>query len=278
MKYHLHENGWTIMADDFDFRSATQDDVNQMARLLATNTCVVIRNQHLSVEEELRAISMFKNPEPWCAPDEPDYINYVIPESNGLICRVTGELNEHGEPGIAGHVDEMTWHCNQPWNKDRRPLVWLRGVRGTKGSRTSWNNNILSYNDLDDVTKDKIKDLQFTSKKGMENWGGITTGIEVDDYTPNLVQTNIAGKKGLFLPFLQIERFKGMTKEESQKIIQPLAEHTIKEEYCYHHDWEDGDIVIAEQILGIHKRWRFEAIEKRLLHRSVFDFPDQDYI
>jgi alpha-ketoglutarate-dependent taurine dioxygenase len=68
-----------------------------------------------------------------------------------------------------------------------------------------------------------------------------------------------------------------MTKEESKNLIDELADYTVQEKYCYHHDWQDGDLVISEQWLGIHKRWRFEKIATRLLHRAVFDFPDQDY-
>ena len=39
-----------------------------------------------------------------------------------------------------------------------------------------------------------------------------------------------------------------------------------------HHDWEDGDLVISEQWLSIHKRWTFEKMDKRVLHRIAFDY------
>ena len=32
-------------------------------------------------------------------------------------------------------------------------------------------------------------------------------------------------------------------------------------------DWQDGDINVAEQILTIHKRWAFEAMDRRILWR-----------
>ena len=69
-----------------------------------------------------------------------------------------------------------------------------------------------------------------------------------------------------------------MTEEESKVIMDPLIEHTTQEKYIYHHDWDDGDLVISEQWLGIHKRWKFEGMPNRLLHRAVFDFPDQNYL
>ena len=281
MNYHLHENGWTVILDDFDFKIATQQDIDYLARLLATNTLVVIKKQSLTVKDELRIINMFKNPEPFIKPNDPDYIHCWVDGTNGIIQRVTGELNDHGKPGLAGHTDEMIWHCNDPYRKDRRPLVWLYGVKGTSKSRTSWNNNIMSYNDLDQETKNFYKTLKIVIKTGMD----LDIKLEEDrkkvsmdfEYFPNLVHVNNAGKTGLFFPFLQMSHFLGMTLEDSRKIIEPLAEYTVQDKYCYHHDWDDGDIIIAEQWLGIHKRWEFEDITNRVLHRAVFDFPDQDY-
>jgi alpha-ketoglutarate-dependent taurine dioxygenase len=277
MKFSVHENGWTILAKG-DIRKAKQKDINQIAKYIASNTLVVFRDQDLTVEDELRVIKMFKDPEKFFAPTDPDYIHHHVPGTDGLLCRVTGEKNEHGKEGIAGYIDEMAWHCNQPARKERRPIVWLYSVRGSDGSRTSFNNNIMSYNDLDTKTRNKLKKLKLVAKYGMENMDQEgKDGIAVYDYTPKLVYTNNAGKTGLFLPFLQIDTIVGMTKEESKEILQPLAEHTIQEKYCYHHDWRDGDIILSEQWLGIHKRWKFEKIEQRLLHRAVMDFPDQDY-
>jgi alpha-ketoglutarate-dependent taurine dioxygenase len=280
MNYHLHENGWTVILDDVNLKTVTQDDVNQMAQLLATNTCLVVRGQSLSVADEMRVINMFKDPEIYDEATDDNYLHCWVPGSDGRIARVTGELNEHGKEGIAGYIDEMTWHCNHPYKEDRSPLVWLYGVKGTAGSRTSWNNNILSYNDLDQSMKDKLSKLKMVTKRGLENSVNIDKGdggIAVEGYTPSVVHTNNAGKTGLFFPFLQISHFVGMTKEESKDLINELADYTVQDKYCYHHDWQDGDLVISEQWLGIHKRWRFEKIATRLLHRAVFDFPTQDY-
>jgi alpha-ketoglutarate-dependent taurine dioxygenase len=281
MNYHLHKNGWTVILDDVDFKTITQQDVNQIAKLVATNTLVIARKQILTVEDEMRVIKMFKNPEVFIEPGDKNYPHYWIPGTDGMITRVTGELNEYGVEGIAGFVDEMTWHCEHPYKEDRSPLVWLYGVRGTAGSRTSWNNNIFSYNDLDKSMKDKLSKLNIVTKRGMENAEKVDKGnggIAVENYTPNVVHTNNAGKIGLFFPFLQISNFVGMTKEDSKHLIDNLADYTTQEKYCYHHDWQDGDLVISEQWFGLHKRWRFENIVSRLLHRAAFNFPDQDYI
>ena len=283
ISYKFHDNGWTVLVDDFDFNTATQEDINQIAKLVASNTCVVFKDQQLSVDDELRIAKMFKRPKPlFESKEEENYKNWAVDEE-GIIARVTGELNEHGKPGIAGHTDEMVWHCNMPQDRDRCPIIWLYSVKGSKGSRTSWNNNILSYNDLDETTKEKLKTLQCVYMGGAivdetgQNSKLEYTSTAVKNFTPPLVYTNNAGKTGLYLSFLQLDSFVGMSREDSIKLIEPIWEHTIQDKYCYHHDWDDGDVVIAEQWLGVHRRWPFDQITERLLHRIAIDFPDQDY-
>lgn len=282
MDYTIHQNGWTVMlGDQFSFKTATQDNINEIARLLASNTLVVAKKQNLTIQEELRVINMFKDPE--SAPEQsPMAQRLCVPDTQGKIVRVTGELDEHGEPGLFGHVSDLDWHCNKPAMPDRRPIVWLYGIKGTAGSRTSWNNNILSYQDLDQDTKNLLDPLEGIF--GYEN--GRYTDMQFENvptksinthYTPKIVTTNIAGKKGLFFPFLQLFYFKGMSEEDSIKIIDPISQHITQDKYCYHHDWDDGDVVIAEQVLGIHKRWAFDGMPNRVLHRATMRFPDQTY-
>jgi alpha-ketoglutarate-dependent taurine dioxygenase len=143
----------------------------------------------------------------------------------------------------------------------------------------------LAYNDLDQTTKDKFKDLKCVYFSGINLADEyVSTGTAVDtnkqimeSFTPPLVYTNIAGQTGLFFSPYLLERFIGLTKEETKAISDSLFEYVIQDKYCYHHDWEDGDIVLSEQWLGIHKRWPFDQIEKRMLHRAAFEFTDQDY-
>ena len=283
MNYHLHENGWTVILDDFDFSKATREDIDQIACLLATNTCVVAKNQMLTVEDELRISEMFGNVEDLSeiAHLEP-YCNFLIPEGKNRIERVTGELDEHGKPGLFGHVSDLDWHCNMPGDPKRKPLVWLYGVKGTKGSRTSWTNNIAAYEGLPSGIKEAAKKLQMVCGWKRYNYsefdfGPAKEGRQEDfneHYTPNLVHTNIAGKTGLFFPFLQFRNFVGYGEEVSKQLIEELRDHVLQEQYIYHHEWDDGDVVISEQWLGIHKRWAFDGMPNRVLHRATFDFAN----
>jgi alpha-ketoglutarate-dependent taurine dioxygenase len=285
MKYTLHDNGWTVFVDpDYDLKTATQEDINLIAQLIAKYTIVVFKKQILTVEDQVRLLKMFKNPEPLYKKTDPNFVYCAADleqDPDGIVCRVTGELRD-GKPGLAGWKEEMVWHCNHTYKPDRRPIVWLYGAKGTQGSRTSWNNTILAYADLDTAFKEKIKNIKSIYAGGLRleknddkpNDNKILSG----EWTPSLVHTNIANNVGLYFSPFQLHGFVGLTKEESDEIIDTLFKFVIQEKYLYHHDWTDGDLVLSEQWLGIHKRWPFEKMTERLLHRAAVDFPDGDYI
>ena len=282
INYKIHANGWTVMVQDFDLKTAVQKDINHIARLLATNTVVVFKGQSLTIQDEVKIAKMFKNPEQFNTDDESStygmFKGAEVSGSENYALRVSGAKDEYGRTGIAGHSDEMQWHANDQTTPSRRSLIWLYSIHGSKGSRTTWNNNILSYNNLDEEKRKPLENLKLTILKEVSLREEEEDNVaEIENYAPPLVVENIAGKRGFYFPFLQISGFEGSSKEESEYIIQWLSAYTTEERFCYHHDWDDGDIVIAEQWLGIHKRWPFESIEERLLHRIAFDFPDQDY-
>lgn len=282
MKLRLHENGWTVLVEDVALQTATQRQMNTIAYLLATNTVVVIKNQSLTIQQQIAICEKIGRLE--------DFSNYragagrdvdamVVPGSDDKALRVTGELDEHGRPGLFGHVSDLDWHCNHPANPNREPLVWLYGERGTPGSRTSWINNIMSYNDLSKQDQEYYQSLRLINgyKQGSYSTDDFGKPVDINyQYRPNLVQTNIAGRTGLFFPFLQIHQIDGMTEDQSREVIVKLRDHVLNERYVYHHDWQDGDIVLAEQWLGIHKRWHFDGMASRVLHRITFGYENCD--
>jgi len=272
MKISYAENGWTTIIDE-DINTLSKDDLFEMTELLVNNTVVVFKKQKLTAEKELEICQVIGdcNIEAYDSADTLKNIT-VVPG----IMRVTGAKNKEGHPGLFGHVHDLDWHANKPSDPNRRPLVWLYGVHGTLGSKTSWLNCINAYNDLDEDFKQEIKDIQVYCgfKPGSFSDSPIMKPHINRDNPVNLVHTNVAGKTGLFFPFHQILEFAGDANAKFDDVMQRLKEHVLQEKYMYHHYWDDGDIVIAEQWLGIHKRWRFEGMESRLLHRITFDYSN----
>lgn len=260
---------WVVFLDD-DLSNVSDERAKEIGRLTISNMVVVAKCKHMTEQQEVDFCKKIGN------------IQHTHGKSKGAgirtnvdgIMRVTAKKDETGEEGLFGHTSALDWHANQTSNMNRMPLIWLYGAEGTQGSRTSWINMIEAYNDLDDDFKEEIKDIQ------------VYCGYERGKYSPSeffkehvnrelafdLVHTNDAGQTGLYFPFLQIFEFAGEANKNFDSVMSRLKEHVLQEKFIYHHDWEDGDIVISEQWLSIHKRWEFEHMDKRVLHRIAFDY------
>lgn len=263
------DNGWTVLVDA-DIKSLTDEEIQQLGRLSVSNMVVVFKNQSLSTDDEERFCKVIGECQYY--PADVDRVKHI--RLTDHILRVTGKKDKDGEQGLFGHNYALDWHANQPSNKERAPLIWLYGAEGTKGSRTSWINNIASYEALPDTMKAKIADIKVYCgyKQGMYSNSDFFTEHVNYDNPISLVHTNKEGKTGMFFPFLQIFGFEGYEQQEFEDIMQELTQHVLKEEFSYHHDWEDGDVVLSEQWLSIHKRWDFDGMDKRVLHRIAFDY------
>lgn len=282
MDYKLAENGWTVVIDDFDMQHATQADINFICKLISQHTLVVLKNQKtLNVERQLEIIHMFKDPSPLFNPEDQNFIDTAV-DPDGLICRVTAEKNENGKTGIGANPGDFDWHANVTWRKIREPIIWLHGIKGTRGSTTSYNNNVLTWKELPKIFKDKIRDYKLIITGGVRHDG--TPIFARDDenrsekFNHPLVYTSpLTGVEGLYFPYLQVRGFVDVPQDEAAELIKWLGEYTIQEKYIYHHHWEDGDIVLGDQWHGIHKRWKFINLETRVLHRAALYYPEQDY-
>jgi alpha-ketoglutarate-dependent taurine dioxygenase len=267
IEYRIHENGWTVILEG-NLKDVTPDDIKQISQLIAKHLVVIVRQQDLTITDQLKIIKMFKDPYSFDPDSLQDrYVDgCVVENSQGYILRVTARLDEYGKPGFAPKNGDAIWHCDNPIRPVRKDITWLYAVNGSAGSRTSWINNALSYADLDENLKDVIENLKcnmcdYTDKKPSKY-----------HHTPCLVHTNIAGVKGLYFPFESISSIHNMQDTESKILLNKLKKHVVQEKYMYHHDWQDGDVVLAEQWLSIHQRWPTIDLENRLLYRTIFDY------
>ena len=267
----LHDNNWTVIVDE-DINKLTKDQIIEVFRLVVTNMVVVFKKQSMTPEQEVNFCKVAGTLQYYPSDDERAKSIAV----GNHILRVTGEKNAECEPGLFGHVSALDWHANQCSNKNRDPLIWLYGVKGTKGSRTSWINMIKAYEDLSEEDKEYINDLKLYCGYEPGKYSHSTffhTHVNKQNLF-NLVMRNKEGQRGLYFPFFQTYGIDGISEIEYNYVWQLLYDHVLDEKYVYHHDWDDGDVVISEQWLSVHKRWRFEEMTNRVLHRIAFNYDN----
>tara|TARA_B100002019_G_scaffold152542_1_gene131505 strand:- start:6086 stop:6922 length:837 start_codon:yes stop_codon:yes gene_type:complete len=268
-------NDWVVSIEDFDIRTATEYEAKEIGKHILSNMVVVLRGQELTPEQEVEFCSKIGTCQYIIDPSKPVEGQRTEHLAVGNhILRVTGQKNDKGEEGLFGHTSALDWHANQASNYERDPLIWLYGVEGTAGSKTSWINNIESYKALPEEVKEEIKDITITLgyKSGSYSPSKFFVEHHSEDKPFKLVHTNDAGHTGLYFPFLQIFGMPGKTEEQFKDLMGRLTEHVLQPQFCYDHEWQDGDIVLSEQWLSIHKRWAFDKMDERILHRIAFNY------
>lgn len=267
----LHDNNWTITVEK-NLNDLNKEEIIQVMRLVVSNMVVVFKKQELTPEQEVNFCMVAGEVQHY--PSNTDRLKDILVGNN--IFRVTGEKNERNVPGLFGHESVLDWHGDSASNENRESMLWLYGVKGTKGSRTSWLNMIEAYKDLDEDDKQYIDDLKIYC--GYQNGSYSTSKFFHEhinkDNLFNLVTKNKEGQKGLYFPFFQTFGIDNMSESEYNYVWQLLYDHVLDEKYMYHHDWDDGDVVISEQWLSLHKRWAFKGISNRLVHRIAFNYDN----
>jgi len=169
--------------------------------------------------------------------------------------------------GLFGHKETLDWHANKASFPKRSPIVWIYAVKGSEGSVTSWIDNRKSYEDLPDEIKKECENIKITCgfKKGNYTDDPFFKEHHNTKTEFDLIYTNEAGIKGLYFPYLQV--MGGL----SDNLFQYLKNHILQDKYRYDHHWKDGDVVISEQWLTLHKRHAFEKMSERLMYRITID-------
>ena len=251
-----------------------EDAIRQIGEHLVNSQVVVIRDQENLEASDLRRLCHtigdlegYNLGEGSTIEDPIRKQLYLDYKAAPGVMRVTGELKEDGgQTGFFGHDSELDWHCNKASNAARHSYVTLYSVYGTEGSKTSWLDTTQAYVDLPEEKREYYKTLSVVCgyKRGAYSDDlSFVDHINEDTLWP-LVQEKY-GKTGLFFPFNQVFNFVGCDNFEEE--YKYLKNHLLQDKYMYHHYWRDGDIVLSDQNVTLHKRWKFAKMKDRLMWR-----------
>ena len=276
MKVTYPFNDWTPVVDSIDVRNLTDENIQELGRLIATKCMILIRDQNLTPQEEVDFGSRFGVLENKKIVSARNSKAVCLPGMGGLISRVTGKLNEDGMPGIHGGRSALDWHCNRAWDPKRDPIVYLYSVEGSEGSITSWSNYVKAYEELPEDWKTKLSTLKVKAAQTYSKYSEMGTYFGTPDKPSNwqvpIISKNPAGQTAIFFPWNQMDGIADVSPEEDKEITEWLKDYLLQDKFIYHHHWKDGDVIMADQWSGMHKRWEFDRMDIRVLHRMALDY------
>jgi taurine dioxygenase len=83
------------------------------------------------------------------------------------------------------------------------------------------------------------------------------------------------GAKAIYINPLLINRFVGLSADESTSLLEELTEHATSKRFTHCHTWQKGDILILDNRQSMHRVLHdydlYDLSEKRLMHRIVLE-------
>jgi alpha-ketoglutarate-dependent taurine dioxygenase len=209
-------------------------------------------------------------------------IRVGLEEYPGMI-RVTGKRDDEGDYIGMFAEGELDWHSDRQGTGNFVPMILLNAVEGTSGTSTEFLQTADAYESLSAEWKNIIDNLV-----GIHTYvpGKMAPGLDasqdnilrmnmcpIDNSEVPLVCYSPGGRKGIRLSYNTLDHFKGFSKTDSDELLQFIMSHFLKDEYVYHQDWKDGDLVFMDQTITVHRRPTKDC-SKRVMIRQTCNFDN----
>jgi alpha-ketoglutarate-dependent 2,4-dichlorophenoxyacetate dioxygenase len=189
----------------------------------------------------------------------------------------TGEVIPADDRRMIYQLANMLWHSDSSF-KPVPSLCSLLSARiiPPEGGATEFASGRCAYPSLPDDVKRRIEGLivvhDFAWSRDQVR-PGFFTAEERAVYPPvrhPLVRTNpVNGRRSLFLG-AHASHVDGMPVEEGRALLRELQEHLTRPEFCYRHEWGEGDLVVWDNRCVLHRATPYDTTRyKRLMQRTT---------
>jgi alpha-ketoglutarate-dependent 2,4-dichlorophenoxyacetate dioxygenase len=189
----------------------------------------------------------------------------------------TGEVIPPDDRRMIYQLANMLWHSDSSF-KPVPSLCSLLSARviPPEGGATEFASGRCAYPTLPDELKRRIEGLvavhDFSWSRDRVR-PGFFTAEERAVYPPvqhPIVRANpVSGRRALFLG-AHASHVVGMSMEDGRALLKTLMDHMTRPEFCYRHEWEEGDLVVWDNRCVLHRATPFDTTRyKRLMQRTT---------
>jgi len=265
---------------DIDFTN--NDEIIELGKLSA-DQCIVYINQNIPTPQLVEIMRL------WGDPSRAPIHKYIVQGklqgrhwreillNLGLVNKsikdladaasyVTYKTDSKNRPMGLFANGELDWHCDQVAIDDAPRVIGLQSISDSANSQTQFLCTHDAYESLSSDMKSIVQELivKHVWREGDE---GMSPGLRdaqsemvhynsvpLDGLETRLYTTTATGRPGIKLPHHSFDGFVGMDLKESQKILNELQKVIFQEKYVYTQNWQDGQLVLMDQEITLHKR------------------------
>jgi len=179
------------------------------------------------------------------------------------------------------HTGELDWHSDQCALDDGQRIIALQSISNTENSQTQFLCTHDAYESLSSDMQSMVRELVVKHKwidevmaPGLDETQAILLRynmVPLDGMETSLYSETASGLSGMKIPSCTFDGFVGMSRNESDRIMNELKSKIYNQNYVYTQNWKDGQAVFMDQEITLHKRPTYLTTEnKRSVARSIF--------
>lgn len=270
-------------------RPLDDDTFAQISKAFFEHEVVVFRNQKLTPEQQIAFTRRFGPLEQHVRKESrlPDYPEILV---------VSNVLKEDGTP-IGTQDAGRFWHSDLSYKREPSLLSALYALEvPVKGSTvlgdTEFASTTAAYDALPEDMKRRLQKLKnvhsyvYYRRKNREAQlrEKVRNAAEVTEYelseeqlksVPDVeapvVRTHpVTGRRGLFVNEAHTSHIAGLPPAESEALLAQLYQHITRPEFRYRHRWQEGDLLMWDNVAVQHKATFDYALPlRRLMYRTT---------
>lgn len=271
----------------------SDDAFAQIAKAFFDNEVVFFRNQKITPAQQVEFTRRFGILE-----------QHVRKESrlpgHPEILVVSNLLDDKGN-AIGAQDAGRFWHSDLSYKKEPSLLSALYAVEvPVKDGKVLGNTNFASttaaYDALAETMKQRLQGMKNVhsyrhyrernaqAQKEDEARGGRVVQehtptaeqlASVPDVETPIVRTHpVTKRKGLFINEAHTSHIVGLTRAESDTLLQEICRHVVRPEFQYEHRWQAGDLLMWDNCSAQHKaNFDYDMPLRRLMYRTTVRGP-----
>jgi len=173
------------------------------------------------------------------------------------------------------HDTEMFFHHDTCFMPVPQKVLLLHALQvPSRGGNTVFANMYRVYDALPQRLKDRLESLRalhvfiYTKTERADISQGFDKFLHAAH--PAVVRHPATGRKLLYVNRLMTMRLEGLAESESDALLQELFAIAERPEFHYEHAWRQGDMVLWDNLVGMHARTAMIPDEARIMrHTSI---------
>jgi alpha-ketoglutarate-dependent taurine dioxygenase len=243
--------------------SLSDAEFAELYRTWLDHGLLIFPGQHLARDEQIAFARRFGTPEFEIAP-----ISNVRPD--GSV-----RPDDNADDVIKVLKGNMGWHCDSTYMPvQAKGAVFTCHVAPGEGGETGWADMRAAYDALDEATKVRIADLSAhhslrysQGKVGLGDYKGYGMDQADAPLRPLVKVHPETGRKCLMVG-RHAYGVPGLAPEESERLLQELAEFAVQPPRAYHHRWTAGDAVVWDNRALMHRACPWDMRQPRVMYHS----------